>query len=70
MVKTIQVKDKLIKESVNGMSFFNLMDKLKLWYRLIFISYFIVIFVLYMVMNQMHKSVYFTVNILKSPLIS
>lgn len=70
MVKTIQVKDKLIKESVNGMSFFNLMDKLKLWYRLIFISYFIVIFVLYMVMNQIHKSVYCKVNILKSPLIS
>jgi hypothetical protein len=28
MLKTIQVKDKLIKEPVNSMSFFSLMDKL------------------------------------------
>jgi hypothetical protein len=30
MVKSVQVKDKIIKESGNGMGFFNIIDKLKL----------------------------------------
>ncbi len=30
MIKTIQVKDKIIKEPINNMNFFSLMDKLQL----------------------------------------
>lgn len=31
LIKTIQVKDKLIKEPINNMNFFSLMDKMQLW---------------------------------------
>lgn len=43
LIKTIQVKDKLIKEPINNMNFFSLMDKMQLW---LFLSSMCIIFIL------------------------
>lgn len=36
MMKTIQVKDKIIREPVSNVDFFSLMDRLKFWYETCF----------------------------------